>query len=189
MRITEIINESQVLDEITRPVDMYDANEVLNNSGYEQIGRGHFAKIYAKRGADHVLKLFASYDSAYIQFVNMTIQNPNIHFPKFKGKMMKITDTYYAIRMEKLSPLSVNNLDQSILKLMKEYINHQVDDSFRPFPRMETMSRLEKMQPGIIEACDVVAELLKQGGAISLDLHSGNIMKRGNTIVITDPVT
>lgn len=189
MRITEILNESEILDEITRPVDMYDADEVLNNSGYEQIGRGHFAKIYAKRGSDHVLKLFASHDMSYPRFVNMTIQNPNTHFPQFKGKMMKITDTYYAIRMEKLSPISVNSLDQSILKLMREYINHQVDDSFRPFPRMETMSRLEKMQPGITEACDGVAELLKQGGAISLDLHSGNVMKRGNTLVIIDPVS
>ena len=188
MRINEIITESEVLDEITRPGTIDDAHEILKKAGYAQIGDGYYAEVFAKPGADHVLKLFNSRDKAYQAFVNIAIQNPNTHFPKFKGKMMKITNNYYAIRMEKLSELAGDPRTRGIIKLMIEYITRKEDDPFRPFPDQRQMDVLEKLQPGITEACDVIVELLKHNNA-DVDLHLGNVMMRGNTYVITDPVS
>ena len=185
------LKHAQVLDEITRPGTIDDAHEILKKAGYAQIGDGYYAEVFAKPGADHVLKLFNSRDKAYQAFVNLAIQNPNIHFPKFKGKMMKITDNYYAIRMEKLTPIagiSGSPRDRGIIKLMIEYITRKEDDPFRPFPDQRQMDVLEKLQPGITAACDVIVELLKHNDA-EVDLHLGNVMMRGNTYVITDPVS
>ena len=185
MRITEILNESEVLDEITRPNSIENAEEVLKKAGYEKLGEGYYAAVYAKGDADHVLKLFSVRDTSYPNFVNMTIQRPNIHFPKFKGKMMKVTNEYYAIRMEKLEPLSQDKKDT--LELMRHYIYAFVRDRFQPFYRATEMENLEKMQPGITEACDLLARLMINN-RLALDLHMKNAMMRGNTIVITDPV-
>ena len=184
MRINELITESEVLDEITRP-GQGNAEYMLEKAGYEKIGYGMYANVFAKPGADHVLKLFGYRDQAYRDFVNMTIQEPNIHFPKFKGKMMKVTKDYYAIRMEKLEPLSQDKKDT--LELMRHYIYAFVRDRFQPFYRATEMENLEKMQPGITEACDLLARLMINN-RLALDLHMKNAMMRGNTIVITDPV-
>ena len=187
MRINEIINESQALDE-ARP-GRAAAELKLEKAGYKKIGYGMYANVFAKPGADHVLKLFGYRDQAYRDFVNMTIQEPNIHFPKFKGKMMKITNDYYAIRMEILEPLSQDKSDA--LELMRQYIYAFVRDRFQPsrqpFRRATEMENLEKAQPGITEACDLLARLMINN-RLALDLHMNNAMMRGNTIVITDPV-
>ena len=184
MRINEILNESEVLDEITRP-GQGNAEYMLEKAGYEKIGYGMYANVFAKPGADHVLKLFGYRDQAYRDFVNMTIQEPNIHFPKFKGKMMKITNDYYAIRMEILEPLSKDK--GTVLELMRQYIYAQIEDPSQPFRRAIEMEKVEKAQPGITEACELVATLIKNND-LGLDLHMKNAMMRGNTIVITDPV-
>jgi hypothetical protein len=186
MRINELLNESEVLDEITRPMQG-NAEYMLEKAGYEKIGNGIYANVFAKPGADHVLKLFGYSDLAYKDFVNMTIQNPNIHFPKFKGKLMKVTKDYYAIRMELLTPLPKDKGDA--LQLIKNYIYAYIRDSFQPFygANQMAMDNLEKAQPGITEAAELVATLIKNND-LGLDLHMKNAMMRGNTIVITDPV-
>lgn len=197
MRINELINESEVLDEITRPNSMSDAEQVLTKAGYKKIGDGWYADVYAKSDADHILKLFSVTDTAYPKFVNMTIQNPNIHFPKFKGKMMKVNEHYYAIRMEKLTWIGKLMLDRGssdIVGEIEDYIYGYAahgkswpETDVRGKEVTEEMAQLEKTQPGMAKACDLIADLIK-GGDPGLDLHPGNLMMRGDIIVFTDPV-
>lgn len=191
MRITEIITESQVLDEITRPNTMGEAQAILEKAGYEKYGSGWYAMVYAKPNADHVLKLFSVRDRSYPEFVNMTIQNSNTHFPKFKGKMMKVTNEYYAIRMEMLTRFG--EADEPILKKIKNYIygyatyGRSYSDNIRGQEVINEIDQVEEMQPGIKKACELIADLIANGN-VGLDLHHGNLMMRGNTIVFTDPV-
>ena len=193
MRITEILNESEVLDEITRPNSIENAEEVLKKAGYEKLGEGYYAAVYAKGDADHVLKLFSVRDTSYPNFVNMTIQNPNIHFPKFKGKMMKVTNEYYAIRMEMLTRFGEATGDGPILEKIKNYIygyatyGRSYSDNIRGQQVIKEIDQFEEMQPGIKKACELIADMIANG-YVGLDLHAGNIMRRGNTIVFTDPV-
>ena len=198
MRINELLNESEVLDEITRP-DMIKADEILKKEGYKPVGNGMYANVYAKPGDDYVLKLFKAKDEAYKQFVNMAVNNPNEHFPTFKGILTKVTDEYYAIRMEKLEPLNMgydyaNSVELS--RVLTAYIyNYTSSSRVRLAPTAEktkyreTMSRLidelEEKQPGIKKACELVTSILSGN---RLDLHPGNIMMRGPVVVITDPV-
>ena len=182
MRISELLLETYLnqLDEmVTRPGTMYGAALILFDAGYFQLGRGSFGTVYSKLGANHVLKLFKSTDRAYRTFVQLVINNPNSHFPKFKGKMMKITDDYYAIRMEKLR----ENSDQSLADILENYILFKQGENTRG--ATIAMRDLNKTQRGIKKACDIIAKGISTHG---VDLHYGNIMWRGNTIVIVDPM-
>ena len=191
MRINEIITESEVLDEITRP-GQGKAEYMLEKAGYEKLGYGVSGVVYAKPGEDHVLKLFRSWDKSYKLFVNFTLQHPNIHYPKFKGKMMKITDEYYAIRMEKLTPIT-HDYDRLMVRTMKDYITQRIADNFREIDLdnapwwVRDMEKLETKQPGITEVCEELAKFINETQA-GLDLQPANVMLRGNTLVITDPV-
>ena len=191
MRINELINESQVLDEITRPDTMGNAQSILLKAGYKQIGAGWYADVYAKPDADHILKLFSVTDTAYPKFVNMTIQNPNIHFPKFKGKMMKVNEHYYAVRMEKLTSFGKTmDIVGEIEDYIAGYANYGKswpETDVRGKEVTEEMAQLEKTQPGITKACDLISKLIRSG-LVGIDLHPGNLMMRGDTIVFTDPV-
>ena len=190
MRITELLNEAQMLDEISRPPSRYEAEEVLKQAGYRMIGMGSYADVYAKPNENTVLKLFTNEDTAYQDFVYVTISNPNPHFPKFKGKMMKVTDDYSAIRMERLTPLPDNRETAAYAKKISQYTKLMQDKAGRA-SRMDTeevmrdIDEIEQDQPGIKYACAIIGHNLK--GEV-IDIHNENIMMRGNVLVITDPV-
>jgi hypothetical protein len=191
MRITEILTESQVLDELSRPSDMAAAADILEKAGYKKFGEGWYAAVYAKEhGATRVLKLFKTNDVAYLKFVNMTIQNPNIHFPKFRGKLMKITKDYYAIRMEMLTGFGEETQQ---LKLIRDYIygyatyGRSYSDNMRSQEVINGIDQIEETQPGIKKACELIGDMIAND-TVELDLHKHNLMMRGKTIVFTDPV-
>lgn len=190
MKIKEILTESEVLDEISRP-EMSNAEQILVNAGYDNIGSGVFSSVYRKTDSPHCLKLFKSNDDGYKDFVRLAMQYPNPHFPKFKGKMMKITDQYYAMRMEVLERGNLAGETQIMSNYIK-FLRHQFHNCNQPVGRLpdaseikHSMDQLEQSQPGITTACEILGT--KSEKNIWVDLHFGNAMKRGSTIVITDP--
>jgi len=193
MRISELLlNESEILDEITRPTHRA-AAKILADAGYKLLGSGLYANVYAKPDDNYVLKLFSNDDEAYINFMYLTIGNPNPHFPKFKGKMMRVTDDYYAIRMERLTPLKINTDDSRKLarnlstytKLIQQKAGRRQPDNEKIIAINEYMDELDEEQPGIKYACNIIGNNLKTE---TVDIHDENIMMRGNVLVITDPV-
>lgn len=188
MRISELLRESEVLAEISRP-NKYNAEKILRNAGYKRLGEGVYGTVFAKPGADHVLKLFLSTDKAYLSFIDLVNSTNNIHFPKFKGKLIRVTDEYYAIRMERLTHVADNKQTEYTARAMGNLIlMHQ---GLKPYAQTSAqviaeMESLEKSQPGIIEACDIIADGISK--KYPIDLHNENYMMRGNVLVITDPV-
>jgi len=183
MRISELLNESEMLDEISRP-PLVDARRILKNAGYEHLGSGTLALIFAKPNSSTCLKLFLTSDQAYIEFINMVMRIPNPHFPKFKGKLIKVTNDYYAIQMERLTPIT------SEMRYMTDTIDNYTTDihynGVAGHITLENMKNIEKKQPGITEACDIIANNISKRRMI--DMHSANFMMRGNVLVIIDPV-
>lgn len=189
MKISELLNEDQQLDEITRPAGRYSAELVLKQAGYKKLGDGAFAAVYGKAGSQHVLKLFNSTDNAYREFVKLANSKPNPHFPVFRGKMMRVTDKYYAIRMEWLTPVPDNRATEYVGDILTDYVRLQQGQ--RPYEISEEevnseMRKLEKEQPGISEACKLIASGISKSRTI--DIHNENYMMRGPVLVITDPV-
>lgn len=183
MLIKDIINESEQLDEITRPNDLDEARNVLYNAGYVTLGSGGYGEVFYKpnSNSNFVLKLFRSIDTGYMEFIKIAQASNNIHFPVFRGKMMKVTNQYYAIRIERLYEMPNTDETDNITDLIAGYI--EVPNRQMYIKRMKT---LEETQPGIIEACDILHRAMHRLD-INNDLHAGNFMLRGKTIVITDP--
>jgi len=188
MRISELLTESEMLDEISRPSGRM-AQHILKKAGYTVLGSGSNADVYAKPNENTVLKLFNNEDTAYQDFVYLTISNPNPHFPKFKGKMMKVTDDYSAIRMERLTPLPDNyetRLYATRISLYTKLIQNKSGRAANMNTEeiMRDIDEIEKEQPGIKYACAIIGNNLKKE---IIDIHNENIMMRGNVLVITDP--
>lgn len=185
MRISELLRETEQLVELSRPLGMAEAEAVLHKAGYHELGRGIFATVLAKSDSSHCLKLFDSDDAAYKKFVALAMQNPNPHFPRFRGKLMKVTDRYYAIRMETLTPFPKTTENQLLAMQIDDYIAEIKRGNQMLSSQMATMDELEKTQPGIKKACELIGTTLSSR---IIDIHLENIMLRGDTIVITDPV-
>ena len=185
MRISELLNE-ETLNEISRP-SASEAEQILFRAGYKRIGYGAFGTVYGKPDSAHVLKLFMSSDIGYMEFVDLANKHPNPHFPKFKGKIMKITKDYNAIQMERLTPAQDNNETVLIARTMNNYVRLlQHKESYRQTPDETTnaMNALEESQPGIKNACSLIAHSTTR----EVDIHNENYMMRGKVLVITDPV-
>lgn len=183
MRIDEVIAESTVLSELTRPTPL-EAEQKLFAAGYEKIGKGSWGDVYSKPNDPYVLKLFHPGDRAYGRFLQMAMQHQdNPHFPKFKGTLIKVTDEYSAIRMEKLEPMR----DRKITSALADYIEHLADEEY--YYSKTVVWPLRYKNPKLKEACELIAGLISAGGA-GLDLDgTGNIMQRGNTLVFIDPIS
>lgn len=197
MRISELLNEDQQLDEITRPSSLEAATKILYNAGYEQIGEGYYGEVFAKPGDKYALKLFDYRDASYRRFLNVAMSDANPHFPKFRGNLIKVASEYYAIRMEMLSYLTHSGPGWSdrteLCRALSQYIiacwNKDNPDSASEIknPSSYDIDTIEKHQPGIKHACQSIASILRRVN--ELDLHSDNVMMRGDTIVIIDPVS
>jgi len=147
------------------------------------MGEGAFGAVYEKEGYPWVFKVFHG-DPAYLDFLRYAIAHQNNpHVPKFKGKPFKIDDKTYAIRMEKLYEWT------SYFDLMghTKSLMYAVS-SWRPpvSPDQEAVFK-SRGAAGLIPVLNNLAQLCGSKN-YRLDLHHGNIMRRGNTIVIVDPL-
>src|SRR6478752_6436146 len=92
------------LFELSLPKDTLAATNALKKAGYEHLDIGSFADVFHKTGKPYILKLFISRDEAYLEYLKLVTTHSNPHFPKIIGKPIRVTDAYYAIRIEKLEP-------------------------------------------------------------------------------------
>lgn len=175
---------SEILNEVTRPPTQEIADEILRNAGYKRIGFGAYGAVYQKNDR-MVIKTFSSFDIGYLAFVKMARESKNNpHFPFFFGKPIKISDRYYAIKQENLEPYNGNPTAISLyiqslidgIKLGYDNDFEDIEDIIAEYPRFE-------------EACKSIADVVKSNPRFSLDIHKGNIMKRGRTLVFVDPIS
>lgn len=177
---------SDILNELSVPETRQDASDILIHAGYKELGTGGFAGVYAKGGSSYVLKLYSSRDRGYSDFLSMVAQNPNPHFPRITGKK-RVLGSYHAVRMERLSEST--RAVQSQIEMIEHYVlSLRYQDHLDPEHAEEVHAFMET-QPELRVACDLVANVWMRGGNDYLcDLAPRNVMMRGSTLVITDPI-
>ena len=107
----------------------------------------------------------------------------------------------HAIQMEKLTPVpdssgsylpsSASLLSNKVSATLSAYLDILAGrPSKYGYPSIEVteirMDEFEEDQPGIKEACHLISDILDN--TMIVDLHQYNMMLRGQTLVITDPV-
>ena len=172
--------------------------QVLRKHGFIELGEGAHATVWEVPGKPYVLKLFMSSDQAYLNFVRMTKQNVNPHFPKFRGSPIPLTDQVHAIRMERLVPFQHNSASAlnrgiyALLGLLEHSHRHWESEqelAFLSAQEQQDIKLLFKKWPQLKSAVHLIIQhLVKHTDKIFLDLHDENIMLRpSGAPVFTDP--
>ena len=146
--------------------------------GFHKVGSGSFGFVYSKPGYPWLFKIFNT-DPAYLAFLKWAITHQdNPHAPKIKGKIIKINDDTYAIRIEQLKPFR-RSTDQL-------YNLQQIFEKYLDSRRKLTISDRKWFEINFPDMLEVI-DAMKQTG-YHFDIHIDNIMLRGKVPVITDPI-
>lgn len=170
----------------------------LYENNFEKIGRGLFSSVFASQTENFVVKVNrGNIDESYIKFVEFCQKNNSPHLPKM-GKIKKY-DNFYIIFVEKLKPMEdfFGMGEMSTWKFFNyciDIINSTNDDEFKKekikeaFNKRTNYSLNENILEQIFEISFLMSKFLKElPDRNMLDLHSGNIMLRGNNLVVIDP--
>lgn len=136
----------------------------MANHGFKLLGSGKYASVYGNPKYPFVIKVFMK-DAAFMKWLEFCLKNKDNPFvPRIKGKVLKITDLVYAIRIEKLESTSFSG------PFAKEYQAWMRDSSYKSDDK------------NIQDILDFFTKHKKL-----LDLHSDNVMRRGSQLVVIDP--
>lgn len=151
----------------------------FDSYGFKRVGDGKYASVYVKNGYPYAIKVFMK-DVAYLKYLKWVMENQTNPFvPKIKGKVIRITPTIYAIRMEKLVNYTQSwGYDSTkffeLLKYPKDFLNGEIIG--------ENISNKDQNLVSL-------AKLMIGHDRLS-DIHYGNIMTRldeHRTPVLVDP--
>jgi hypothetical protein len=155
----------------------------LAELGWTLIGHGQFSLVYGNPKFNYVLKIFTQDTPGSIEWLEYVVANQNNPFlPRVYGKMWRISHTAYAVRMERLMPFK-SKTDPVFAK----YIDPELQSRhWEEIFVEENTEFLEANWPDLASAFETILDLSQYNG--DDDLNLSNIMKRGNSLVITDPV-
>jgi hypothetical protein len=186
---------------------------LLKHKIQDMLGHGSDAEVYVDPDSHKVVykvligsepgRSSSSAFSAFTQFYKyVKSHRDNKHLPLmynpiriYRGKTPH-NETVYMVPMERLDSLGVDNLGEvasamadtankyknnpsQMSAFLKNYMNiHHVPEQYQ-----------EKILEEVMGAFDTISDLLRKTniGKLDQDLSSENVMRRGNTIVITDP--
>jgi hypothetical protein len=132
--------------------------EIMTKYGFSLLGAGIYGAVFGKSGYPYVIKVFRK-DVAYMKWIQFALKHQdNPYIPRIRGKVVRIGSTFMAIRLEKLTESS---------------------------PNLDTSTLYDAADDGDEYALQVV-DFLEQNNKL-LDLHAGNVMMRGNQMVVIDP--
>jgi len=155
-------------------------DKFMRENGFELLGSGGFANVYERPGYPWVFKIFTG-DTAYLSWLEyVTANQGNEHVPKLRGKPFKINNGTYAIRMEKLTPLPGNFTDDPLLDAVMY--------GGLPLTRKSESTITDLGHPDLLAVLKAIMKIAYSNKNYNTDLHRYNLMMRGNTPVITDPL-
>lgn len=146
---------------------------LLKNRGYTRVGDGAYSNVYAKGKDKRVIKVgFVNTDN-YIHFAQAVgIRNRNKHLPKI-----------YSIRVYDVDPTNPMSMPYYIVvmeRLKHDSENGYGSDQFYRQFRKPTTRNLREVRK-------VIAQIRREYKAFT-DYSWSNVMWRGDTPVVTDPI-
>ena len=162
------------------PSEYNNLSKQLKKLGWNPVGQGTYAAVYENPKFNYVLKIFTHEDDGYKKYLNYIMANQSNPFvPKLRGKLVKLSATAYAVRMEQLQPIE----DDSIFN---KYIDPKLTHNREWSPIEQVFN--ESNHPFLKKKFPQLYDMITNKSFNLNDLENeDNIMRRGKTIVITDP--
>lgn len=174
----------------------------LKNQGYKDqiLGRGIFGLVFHRPNTpDAVYKAFLRGDRGYMKYLKFALENQhNPHVPKIIGKPLSFAlengTQVVLVKLERLDELDPNdspNYNQflkltSILNSLS-FLDNPFYDSDSKKKEKEFLQQRKQQYPTLYDIAQQIVKLSHKSRMQDVDLHSGNVMMRGNTLVVTDP--
>lgn len=171
----------------TNGLTIRDFTDQLKDRGYRRIGWGAFASTYARNNEPEVIKVGNDVNAdGYLQFLRFVgLRSSNPHLPYVRS--IEIFDNapgdpysvpYYVVRMERLDESHTLTAEPR-LRLAVEMAG--LEDLFDLASPGDITAKTRAM----LYVKGMLCELFRTHAA---DIKHTNVMLRGNTLVITDPV-
>lgn len=208
------LHELEITKDVRQPEVNW--KTVFEKHGWKVLGQGIEATVGRKPGSPYVLKVYPQ-TSAYNSFLKFCAQHPSEHLPKFSRSARNIPGTnppMMYVRMEPLVDLTQNMLfamympeiayawleaekqglelnwgfHRLVLERLVKAFKIDVQNLLVDPETQKTLWR-EVGEPGEDWKRVVPALIawMRKFPKHELDLHSGNFMVRGRTLVIVDP--
>lgn len=137
----------------------------MANHDFELIGQGKYAAVYHNDNYPYVIKVFMR-DTAYLKWLAFCAKHQNNRFiPKIRGKVIRITSLFMAIRLERLTRFS----------------------SMYDTKTFSTIQNLADL-PDVSDQDLAEIQLFFRQNRQLIDIHQDNLMMRNNQVVIVDPL-
>ena len=153
--------------------------EALVADGWERMGQTSCYGIVLRHPdcPGHVHKVaFRAKDDGWVPFVKYAKDNPNPHFPVIRG--IEDHGDFFVADIEKLSEMGCWGEDyETSEKVASACYSDNVN---------RVKSILSELTVPMARAVEAIRDNFKSDWKI--DLHPGNFMKRGETLVVTDPL-
>lgn len=159
----------------------------MKRLGWTKAGSGLYAQVYTNPKFGYVIKVFDADSPNYVDYMSWVLQHQNNPFvPRLYGRIRQISPSAKAVRMELLQPIKTGSI-------YSKYIGPNIDDRYYNKKKpawwniLDASNRpyLKQYWPDLAQVVDQLGtyKYLDIGGAVN-----NNIMRRGDTIVFTDPV-
>lgn len=150
---------------------------VLDTLGCRVIGHGMYGVVVDCD--DFVLKVFDASDEAYLDFVDFCEKiGPCRHLPAILWDK-QIDENWWAICLEKLEPFSIDGNENPKSPYFIRWRYKKMLDRINGSNKSTGRKELDAI-------VDLLDEARETEGHFE-DMHDGNVMLRGYTLVITDP--
>lgn len=186
------------------PSDSPDEHAKYHARGCTQIDNGLYGRVYDDRGADQIIKVYSGCDAGYTAYLEvmseLSINNP--HLPKIHHVVMyknggEPQQNASVVYMEKLKPGKIRTEfdDDGCRKGPPTWHERVVSrvktiawamNSGEEFPHLNSKHR--DLFALLCLARERGQQVAPEHG-VNWDLHTGNIMWRGSTWVVTDPLS
>ena len=185
--------ERSMLPEFSECKTREEYERVLRQAGFCHIGGGLYAEVYGLPGTDWVVKATRG-DTSYIKFLHFVRQLPCELFPHIYDHFEITPEDGYlwtVTVLEKLDNLRTRN-DANTLANVAHFVASKSMSKGSQYFWWGDEPDQSSLSGDFLAACELLGEYAAEVNKtaarhLNLDLHSGNIMLRGEQMVITDP--
>lgn len=196
MRVNELMGNRHLCEE---PLRDY-LTRLVSKEGIKLIGKGAYSHVFQHPQFHNVVvKVYTAKDVLFKDYVQWCLKNQhNIYVPQIIEDIPYSdgTNNYHILFMQKMKPINDAQFEQILTKIMKldqeadedlvYLLNDAIDmvdmEGLNSF--MRTCFKRGYGDKHLYE----IWEKIKSYGINKIDLHSANVMLRGNQLVFTDPV-
>lgn len=139
---------------------------------FKLAGVGYYSAVFESNVDPNIVyKVGRTLKDPFLDYISMPRLKHNPHFPRVLSLHKDYDNYWYMATIEALTPIPEH----------KKTLAKTVRDSVHSLDKVSLPEQLKQL-------LNEVVLFAENDDSVSIDLHSGNIMMRGNTLVITDPL-